>query len=329
MARSTAFAGLLVVIAAFTNLGPVASAQTGSQDFPNKLIRYVVPWPPGGGSDVLARFVAQELSKALGQQVVVDNRAGASGNIGAEMAAKSPADGYTILGAYSGTHVINPGIFKSMPFTERDFDPVILLVSVPMMAVIHPSLPINTISDLIAYAKANPGKLNYGSSGSGAYNHLAGELFNRMAGTNLTHIPFKGGGPAATALLGGQIDLMFTDPTAHLGNVKAGKLRAIGVTSAIPAVTMPGLLPIAQTGVPGYDITSWNGILAPAGTPPQITKRLNAELNKILVRTDVRQRLIDTGYVPVGGSPEQFGDHIRAEIAKWGPVIKELGIKVD
>ena len=304
-------------------------AQNRPADYPNKPIRYIVPWPPGGGSDVLARFVAQELSKAIGHPIIVDNRAGASGNIGADMAAKSPPDGYTILGAYSGTHVINPSIFSSVPFTERDFDPVILLVSVPMMVVTHPSLPVKSIQDLINYAKANPGKLNYGSSGSGAYNHLAGELFNKMAGTKITHVPFKGGGPAATALLGGQIELMFTDPTAHISNVKAGKLRAIGVTSSVPAVTMPGLPPIAESGVPGYDITSWNGILAPAGTPKPIVAFLNKELNDILARAEVRQRLIDTGYVPVGGSAEKFGEHIRAEIRKWGPVIKELAIKVD
>ena len=304
-------------------------AQNRPADYPNKPIRYIVPWPPGGGSDVLARFVALELSKAVGQQVIVDNRAGASGNIGADMAAKSAPDGYTILSAYSGTHVINPSIFSSVPFGERDFDPVILLVSVPMMVVTHPSLPVKSIQDLINHAKANPGRLNYGSSGSGAYNHLAGELFNKMAGTQITHVPFKGGGPAATALLGGQIELMFTDPTAHINNVKAGKLRAIGVTSSAPAVTMPGLPPIAESGVPGYDITSWNGILAPAGTPQSIVAFLNKELNDILARAEVRQRLIDTGYVPVGGSPAKFGEHIRAEIRKWGPVIKELGIKVD
>jgi tripartite-type tricarboxylate transporter receptor subunit TctC len=317
----TSLAGALFTIA--------FSFAVHADTYPSKPIRYIVPWPPGGGSDVLARLIAQELSKAIGQQVIVDNRAGASGNIGADIAAKSAPDGYTILSAYSGTHVINPSIFNSVPFTERDFDPVILLVSVPMMVVINPSVPATSMEELIVYAKANPGKLNYGSSGSGAYNHLAGELFNKMAGTRITHIPFKGGGPAAMALLGGQIEVMFTDPTAHINNVKAGKLRALGVTSSTPAATMPGLRPIADAGVPGYDITSWNGILAPAGTPTEIIGRLNKELNAILSRTEIRQRLIDTGYVPVGGSPEQFGVHIRAEIQKWAPVIKELGIKVD
>lgn len=305
-----------------------ATAQTGPQGYPAKPIRLIVPFPPGGGSDILARSVAQELSKAVGQQIVVDNRAGAAGSIGAEMAAKSPADGYTLFTTYSGILVINPRITKDSPFSERDFDPVILLVSVPMMAVIHPSLPIHTTADLIAYARSNPGKLNYGSSGNGAYNHLAGELFNRLAGTKLTHIPFKGGGPAATALLGGQIDLMFTDPTAHLANVKAGKIRALGVSSSKPAITMPDLPPIAES-VPGYDITSWNGFTVPAGTPPQIIKYLNFELNKILERTDFRQRLIESGYVPVGGTPEQFGHLIRSEIAKWSPIIKDLNIKID
>jgi len=328
MTRLSAAAALVATVLTFL-FSAGASAQIGPQDYPAKPIRLIVPFPPGGGSDVLARFIAQELAKAIGQQIVVDNRAGAAGSIGAEMVAKSPADGYTILSTYSGILVINPRIVKQSSFSERDFDPVILLVSVPMMAVIHPSLPIHTTAELIAYAKANPGKLNYGSSGSGAYNHLAGELFNKMAGTKLTHIPFKGGAPAATALLGGQIDLMFTDPTAHLANVKAGKVRALGVTSSTPAVTMPGLRPIAESGVPGYDIISWNGFTMPAGTPPQIIKYLNSELNKILARTDVRQRLIESGYVPVGGTSEDFGHLIRTEIAKWGPIIKDLNIKVD
>src|SRR5450759_2091033 len=209
-----------------------------AQDFPHKTIRYIVPWPPGGGADVLARMLSPRLSEALGQQIVIDNRGGAAGNIGAELAAKSPPDGYTIVFAYSGTHAINPSIYSKMPFKESDFAPISLLSSVPQVIVVHPSLPVTTVKELIALAKAKPGQLSYGSSGSGAINHLAGELFNMMAGTRLIHVPYKGGGPAAIALLSGEITLILGEPASIVQNVKAGQLRAIEVTSARPALAM-------------------------------------------------------------------------------------------
>ena len=297
--------------------------------YPNKPIRYIVPWPPGGGSDTMARILATKLSEHLGQQVIIDNRPGAAGNIGAELGAKSPADGYPIIGAYSGTHVINPSIYKNIPFKESDFTPIILAASVPALVALHPSVPAKNIKELIAFDKAKPGMLKYGSSGNGALNHLAGELFNLMTGTKLLHVPYKGGGPAAIALLGAEIDLIFNDPASLVQHIKAGKLRAIASTGAKRALVMPEVPTIAESGVPGYEVTSWNGVLAPAGVPADIVKRLNGELNKIIAASDVRPKLIDSGLEPVGGTPDQFGKHIRAETQKWAPVVKAAGVKVD
>ena len=297
--------------------------------YPAKPLRLIVPWPPGGGADVLTRMLTPKLSEALAQQVVIDNRGGAAGNIGAELAAKSLPDGYTIVFAYSGTHSINPHIYGKMPFRESDFAPIIWLASVPQVVVVHPSLPVKTIKDLIALDKAKPGELSYGSSGNGAINHLAGELFNHMTGTKLVHVPYKGGGPAAVALISGEIALILGEPASLVGHIKAAKVRAIAVTSARRSPSLPDLPTVADAGVPGYDVTSWNGMLAPAGTPPDVIKRLNAEYNRIIGDAEMHKRMIANGYEPVGGPPEKFGEHIRGEIAKWGPVVKPANIKVD
>jgi len=307
----------------------VCAAGAFAQGYPNKPIRYIVPWPPGGGGDVISRMLSPRLAEALGQQVVIDNRGGAAGNIGAELTAKSPPDGYTIVFAYSGTHAINPSIYSKMPFKESDFAPIIWLSSVPELVVVHPSLPVKTVKGLIALAKAKPGQLSYGSAGSGAINHLAGELFNMMAGTKLIHVPYKGGGPAVIALLSGEITLILIDPASVVPHIKSGKLRAIAVTSAKHALAMPELPTVAEAGVPGYEVTSWNGILIPAGAPADVIRRLNGKLNKIINAPDMNARMIEFGYEPVGGPPEKFGEHIRAEIAKWAPVVKAAGVKVD
>ena len=307
----------------------VCAAGAFAQGYPNKPIRYIVPWPPGGGGDVISRMLSPRLAEALGQQVVIDNRGGAAGNIGAELTAKSPPDGYTIVFAYSGTHAINPSIYSKMPFKESDFAPIIWLSSVPELVVVHPSLPVKTVKGLIALAKAKPGQLSYGSSGSGAINHLAGELFNMMAGTQIIHVPYKGGGPAVIALLSGEITLILIDPASVVPHIKSGKLRAIAVTSAKHALAMPELPTVAEAGVPGYEVTSWNGILIPAGAPADVIRRLNGKLNKIINAPDMNARMIEFGYEPVGGPPEKFGEHIRAEIAKWAPVVKAAGVKVD
>jgi tripartite-type tricarboxylate transporter receptor subunit TctC len=307
-------------------LSTAAWAQSG---YPSKPVRVIVPWPPGGGADVLTRMLSPKLSEALAQQIVIDNRGGAAGNIGAELAAKSPPDGYTIVFAYSGTHSINPHIYGKMPFRESDFAPIVWLASVPQVVVVHPSLPVKTMKELIALDKSQPGQLSYGSSGNGAINHLAGELFNHMTGTKLVHVPYKGGGPAAIALISGEIALILGEPASLVGHIKAAKVRAIAVTSARRSPFLPELPTVAESGIAGYDVTSWNGMLAPAGMPLEIVKRLNTEYNRIITDSEMVKRMIANGYEPVGGPPEKFGEHIRAEIAKWGPVVKRANIKVD
>ena len=307
----------------------LATGMAQAQGYPAKTIRWIVPWPPGGGADVLSRMLSPKISEGLGQSIVIDNRGGAAGNIGAELAAKSPPDGYTIVFAYSGTHSINPHIYGRMPFKESDFAPIILNASVPQVLVVHPSLPVKSVKDLIALARTRPGQLTFGSSGNGAINHLTGELFNMMAAVKIVHVPYKGGGPAAVALLSGEIGMIFGEPATLVQHVKAGKMRAIAVTSNRRSLGLPELPTIAESGVPGYDVTSWNGMLAPAGTPADIIKRLNAEFNRAISAPDMRQRMLDNGYEPVGGSPDKFGEHIRAELAKWAPVVKAAGVKVD
>ena len=300
-----------------------------AQQYPAKLIRWIVPWPPGGGADVLSRILQPPVSEALGQQIVIDNRGGAAGNIGAEIAAKSPPDGYTIVFAYSGTHSINPHIYRKMPFKESDFAPIIWTASVPQVVVVHPSLPIKAPKDIVALAKAKPDQFTYGSSGNGAINHLAGALFAAMTHAPLTHVPYKGGGPAAVALMGGEIAMIFGEPATIIQHVRSGKMKAIAVTSAKRALAMPELPTMQESGIAGYDVNSWNGMLAPAGTPAAIIQRLNTEFNKIISAPEMKKRMIDNGYEPVGGAPEKFGEFIRAEIAKWAPVVKSANIRVD
>jgi len=307
----------------------LAAGVAQAQGYPAKTVRWIVPWPPGGGADVLSRMLSPQLSEALKQQIVIDNRGGAAGNIGAELAAKSPPDGYTIVFAYSGTHSINPSIYRKMPFRESDFAPIIQLASVPQVLVVHPSLPVKSVKDLVTLAKKRPGELTYGSSGSGAFNHLTGALFSMKTGTQLTHVPYKGGGPAAVALLSGEITMILGEPATIVGFVKSGRVRALAVTGARRAPAMPELPTIAEAGVAGYEATSWNGMLAPAGTPADVIKRLNAEFNRIIGTPDMSKRMLDNGYEPVGGPPERFGELIRAEIAKWAPVVAAAGVRVD
>lgn len=307
----------------------LAAGVAQAQSYPAKTIRWIVPWPPGGGADVLSRMLSPQLSEAVKQQIVIDNRGGAAGNIGAELAAKSPPDGYTIVFAYSGTHAINPSIYRRMPFKESDFAPIIQLASVPQVLVVHPSLPVKTVKELVALARSRPGELTYGSSGSGAFNHLTGALFAMKTGTQLTHVPYKGGGPAAVALLSGEITMILGEPATIVGFVKAGRVRGIAVTGAKRAPALPELPTIAEAGVAGYEATSWNGMLAPAGTPADIIKRLNAEFNRIIGTPDMTKRMLDNGYEPVGGPPERLGELIRVEIAKWAPVVAAAGVKVD
>lgn len=319
------FARLFAASLALIAFSPALQAQ----DYPNRPIRLIVPWPAGGGADIVARIVNTKMGEVLGQPVIVDNRAGAAGNIGTQIGAQAAPDGYTIVFAYSGTHAINPHLYKKMPFKASDFAPVILLTSVPQILAVNPSASAKSVKELIATAKAAPLSLSYASSGNGAINHLAGELFARMANIQWLHVPYKGGGPAATATLTGEVDMIFGEPGAVMPLIKQGRLRALAVTSRQRAINMPELPTIAESGLPGYDVTSWNGVLAPSGTPAGIIERLNHAFNHVLSMPEVRQALLERGYEPMGGEPAQFGKHIQSELNKWGPVVKQVGLLID
>ncbi len=308
----------------------VVAGGAWAQAYPVKPIRLVVPFPPGGATDILARAVAQKLTDAWGQSVIVDNRPGAGGNIGSELVAKAAPDGYTLEMGTVGTHAINASLYSKMPYDHvRDFAPVILVAGVPNVLVVNPGLPVNSVQELIAYAKANPGKLNFASSGSGTSIHLAGELFKVMAGVQMTHVPYKGSSPALQDLLGGQVQLMFDNLPPSLPHIKAGKLRALGVTSATRAPALPDVPTIAESGLPGFEASSWFGVLAPAGTPPAIIAKLNAEIAKWLDTPEAKEKMLALGANAAGGTPEDFAKHIAAETAKWAKVVKESGAKVD
>jgi tripartite-type tricarboxylate transporter receptor subunit TctC len=301
-----------------------------AQAYPNHVIRLVVPFPAGGTTDILARAAAQKLTESLGQPVVVDNRPGAGGNIGADLVAKSTPDGYTLLMGTVGTHAINPSLYAKMPYDHvKDFVPVVLVAGVPNVLVVNPSLPVNSVADLIKLAKSKPGAINFASSGSGTSIHLSGELFKTMAGVDMTHVPYKGSAPALSDLIGGQVQLMFDNLPSALPQIKAGKLRAIAVTSLNRAPVLPDVPTIAESGLPGFEASSWFGVLAPAGTPAPVVAKLNAEVNKWLQSPEAREQLLAQGAVAAGGTPEQFAAHIRAETEKWAKVVKASGAKVD
>jgi len=300
-----------------------AAAQT--ETYPSRPIRFIVPFAPGGGADVVARMLGAKLADALGKPVVIENKAGASGNIGAAAAAHSPPDGYTIAFAYSGTHAINPTLYPDPGFKNSDFAPVVLMMSVPQVMTLNTAVPANNVKELIALAKAKPGQLNFASSA--AFNQLAAALFNEMAGINVVHIPYTGGAASTTAMLAGDVAYQFTDPPAVLPFVKSGRLKAIAVTSAKRSSLFPDLPTVAEAGLPGYEATSWNGIVVPAGTPAPIVARLNSEINKILAAPDMRAKLADLGYEPIGGTPEEFGAYMTREEAKWGKVVKASNLK--
>lgn len=298
-----------------------------AQSYPAKQITIVVPYPPGGPTDIVARVIGQKLSERVGQPVMIDNRAGAGGNIGASIVAKAAPDGYTLL-LGTTAHAINPHLFKSLDHDIlKDFTPVVLLTSLPLGVVTHPSVPAKNIKELIALAKTKP--LTYASSGNGQSTHLAAELFKSMTGTQLTHVPYKGSAPAISDLVGGQVDLMFNTLLSSMPHVKAGRLNALAVTPAKRTASAPELPTIAESGVPGYEADAWSGLLAPAGTPAAVVSKLNKEINEILQMPDVKKRFLEDGADLVGGSPEQFGRHLRNEVKKWGEVVKASGARVD
>jgi len=306
---------------------PMAVAAQGA--YPTKPIRMIVPYPPGGPTDVLGRIVAQKLSESLGQQVVVENRPGASGMIGSELVAKAAPDGYTLL-TNASIHVINPSLYPKMNFDVlRDFAPVSLIAQVPLILVVNPALPVKSVSELIALGKAQPNRLNFASSGNAAAPHLAGESFKIATGMQMQHVPYKGSAPAVADLMGGQVQLMFDSMPSAMPHVKSGKIRALAVTTAKRSPTVPDLPTVAESGVPGFDISTWYGVWAPAGTPKDIVNKVAAEMAKVLQQPAVRERLAALGAEPAGNTPEEFAAYCQSELAKWSRIVRQSGAKAD
>lgn len=306
---------------------PTASAQA----YPTRPVRLIVPFPPGGAVDAYARAVQPALAENLGQPIVIENKAGASGMIGAELVAKAPPDGYTLLVGNVATLAMNAGIYTRMPYDPvKDLTPVMQTVMVNYVLVVSPGVPVRTVAELVAYAKASPGKLSYGSSGSGSAQHMAAELFKAQTGVNITHVPYKGTGALVGDLVAGHIQVAFADQASMMPQVKAGKLRALGVGGARRSPEYPDIPTVAEAGnLPGYEAVAWQGMAAPAGTPPPIVRRLNEAFQKVQADPEVRKRLAAAGLTPVGGSPDDFGKYIRSEIAKWSKVAKDIGATID
>ncbi len=315
---------LLAAIALLIGMLAPAMAQT----WPAKPIRYVVPYPPGGNTDVTGRLIGIKLAEALGQPVVVDNKPGAGANLGAELVAKAAPDGYTLFQGTGSTHGINSSIYPKLPFDPvKDFTPVVLLVESPLFLVANPQLPVKTVADLVAYAKAHPGALSFSSVGNGSAHHLAGELLKIRAGIDMVHVPYRGSAPALQDMIAGRVQLGF-DATA-LQFVRNGNLRALAVASSKRWPDAPEIPSMAEAGFPGFDVGGWFAIFGPAGLPRPIVDRLNTEVNRILAMDDVRKRLSEIGLQPLGGTPEQLALHVKAELEKWPPVVKASGARFD
>jgi tripartite-type tricarboxylate transporter receptor subunit TctC len=317
--------------AALAALGFAMPGAALAQDqYPSKPIRFIAPNLPGGPTDILARLLGQKLAESMGQPVIVENRAGAAGNIGTEAAAKSAPDGYTLVTGNNATFAANVTLYRKLGFDPiKDFTPVSLVATQPNILVVHPSLPANSVKQLIALARAKPGQLNYAGSGQGAAAHLAAELFKSMARVDIVHIPYKSAAPALTDVIAGQNHLMFATALSVIPHIKAERLRALGVTTAKRVRVLPDLPTIAEAGVPGFEASSWHGVLVPAGTPAPIVTKLNSEINRALQMPDVRERLNALGAETVGTTPQEFADHIRAEIPKWAAVIKTAGVQIE
>jgi len=317
---------VVLLAVALTGMPQVARAD----DYPSRAVNLIVPFPPGGSTTVMARNVADKLSAALGQQIVVENRGGAGGTLGTRFVAKAPPDGYTILLSYTATMAIAPAMNANAGYDpHKDFTPIGMIGFAPNVLVVHPSMPVHSIAELIAYAKAAPAPLQYGSPGVGTVNHLAGEYLASEAGLKLQHVPYKGNGPAISDLLGGHIPMMFLPIPVALGNVKAGTLRALAITTAKRSSLLPDLPTLAESGVPGFDAALRYGLMAPAGTPLAVIARLNRELNAALASEDVKERLATEGAESLPGTPEAYAADVAGDEKKWGGLVKKLGLKVE
>jgi tripartite-type tricarboxylate transporter receptor subunit TctC len=307
----------------------LAAGGAAAQQYPTKSVRILVGYAPGGGTDIMARAIAQKLSESLGQQFIVDNRPGANANLAADLASKASADGYTLL-MISVSHAINKPLYKKLGYDiERDFVPVIEVSSVPQLVVVTPTLPVKTLKELIALAKSRPGQVTYASSGEGSPEHIAGELFKSMAGVDLVHVPYKGGGPAAIAIIGGESAVGFNTAPVAIPHVKSGRLKVLALTEDKRNAALPGVPTVAESGLAGYSMTTWYGLVAPAGVPREAIARLNTEVNRVLKLPDVRDRFATLGADPVGGSAEQFGAYIKSEVAKFARLAKERGLALE
>ena len=316
----------LLLLLALPALPSIALAQA----WPSKPIKWVVPFAPGGTTDILARTVGEKLGAALGQPVIVENRPGAGGGVGADFVAKSPPDGYTLVGGTISTHAINASLYKSLPYDPvRDFVPITLIARLPNLLVINPNVPAKNVAELVALMKANPGKYTFASSGNGTSQHLSGELFKSIAGVDMQHVPYKGSPPALQDVVGGQVTMTFDNITTALPLAKAGNLRALAVTTAQRSAVAPEIPTMAEAGLAGYEIGSWQGVFAPAGTPPEIVRRLNTEIVRILKSPEIHDKLIALGAEPVGNSVDEFTAMVKSEVVKWGDVVKRSGARVD
>jgi tripartite-type tricarboxylate transporter receptor subunit TctC len=308
----------------------VIAATAHAQSYPAKPIHLIVPFPPGGGNDTVARAIAQQIGPDLGQPVIIDNKPGAGGAVGAEIAAKAPPDGYTLFLAGVGSHVVNPNVHAKLAYDPvKDFAPVTLIASAPSVLVVNPAVPARSVAELTAYARANPGKLNYASNGAGSAAQLAAAMYESMAGVKMVHVPYKGIAPAMTDLLSGEVQLMFGTVVALVPHIEAGKLRPLAVTSRKRSALLPNVPTMAESGLPDYEAGSWYGIMAPAGTPREIIDRLHAAIVKALAQPDVAKRLSTEGAVVIGSTPAEFAAHLKRELARVGKVVRAAGIRAE
>jgi len=308
----------------------VVTGAIAQGNYPSKPIKLIVPFPPAGGTDTLSRAIAQSITSDTKWTIVVENRPGAGGNIGLDSAAKSPNDGYTIAMGQTANLAVNPALYSSMPFDPvKDFAPIALLSSQPLIVVVSAASPYKTLKDLVDAAKKNPGKVNMASAGNGTIGHIGGELFQRRAGIKMTHVPYKGAGPAVADIIGGSVDTIFGNTQSVGGLVAGGRLRPLAVTSPKRIAAFPDVPTVAESGYPGFEAATWSGLVAPAGTPKPIIDRLNAAANKALATTEMKARLAEEGSTPLGGTPQQFADYIKSENAKWGAAVRDAGIKLD